>query len=94
MASFLARIPATVVLVIAAAGLVGTVIALLIAIPLSGRVAEQAESGERARERQIAVAPTACKMAQDSYRRGVITRVELETYAAGALSPCAIPPVP
>lgn len=87
----MARIPSTVVLVIAVIGFLGTVVALAIAIPLSGRVAQQAEAGNRARDRQIQVGPIGCKMLVDTYRRGVITRGDLITYSHNAATPCPVP---
>jgi hypothetical protein len=51
-------------------------------------VHNRAEDGRLARERQIRVFPTACKLYLDAYHRGVITLGDLALVTQEAPAPC------
>jgi hypothetical protein len=94
LSNVMVRVPPSLALALASVAFVLTVLALVIVIPLSGKVADQAKRGEAARARQVTVAPIGCKQVQDSYRRGVISLKEMELYARGAPVRCAVPSQP
>lgn len=66
------RIPGTVMLGFSVLALIGAIVAISVAIPLSSKVAAQAEAGALARDRSCALLPVTRKIYDDAERRRVI----------------------
>lgn len=88
MLDFLERIPPAVVLAIALAGLVGTIAALAIAIPLSSKVARQAREGAQAKATQCRTFPIAIKLYTAAQGYHLITARDLATYKTSGPRGC------
>lgn len=69
---------------------IGTCISLIGFAVLQVQLRGKANRGDIARDVQLAKQPAGCKIAQDAYRRGVISRRELAPYYA-APHPCPMP---
>lgn len=82
------RISPTVALVIALVGLAGTIAALAIAIPLSAKVARQAEAGAQAKATQCRTFPIATKLYTAAEDYDLISAKDLKTYKASGPRHC------